>query len=593
MERPAPSAILAATVTLPEAYDPATCQRLAREIVARGDARLTLHVLASFSSQLLAPYLRIEADRIGLPLEPRLGPFMQFEQEIEAASAPGIRGRHAVLVLMRPEDVDPDLFRYPRAVDVAARLAALRERLLALCRSLRARTEATLLVANAAPLWRSGDAGDPRSLPHAVAEHNRLLAEEVARVTDTHVFDWAGTVADFGASRFTDARLWALGRVVCGHEASVTVARRIARHLGSLFLPRIKCVVLDLDDTLWGGAIGDDGLEGLALGGDYPGSAYKEFQHRLKALSATGVLLAVASKNDEATVRAAMSDHPEMVLRWEDFSAHRVSWDPKPASLRSIARELNLGLESLAFLDDNPVECEAVRAELPEVTVACLGREPLELASLLDEIPGLDRPPPTEEDAARVRSYADDGKRRALHAESPGDYLAKLGMEARVGLAQATTLQRIAQLVAKTNQLNLTTRRHSPERLRALAESPDARVAWLRLKDVYGDLGLVGVAVLVREPASTWRIDSFLLSCRALGRTAEACLLSYLGELAREAGGERLLGEYVATARNAIARDLYAQNGFTALEPAGEVARWELVLGPGALPWSTVVRRAP
>jgi FkbH-like protein len=528
----------------------------------------------------------VEAFRAGLPLALTVGPFGQFEQELQGESLrrPDTR---AVVILMRPEDVDPGLERAsPEAM--AERLARLEERLVALVEGVRASSGATVVVANAA--LRPSASGALTALDQALGAHNAALARRLSALSDCHVFDWNGAVAAYGADRFEDPRLWYLARVSCGQEAGAFVSQRLGRRLASLLAPRAKCVVLDLDDTLWGGVIGDDGVEGLKLGDEYPGRAFKDFQQRLKALTHQGIVLAIASKNDESTAREAFTRHPEMILRWEDFACHRISWGPKDEAIRQIAAELNLGLDSFIFLDDNPVECAAVARSLPEVQVHCLGRDPLAFRAILDGIASLDRPPLTREDADRTRMYQESRQRREHEQQHQGreEFLTSLQMTAVVAPADAVTLPRVAQLIEKTNQFNLTTRRHAPDVVKTMASDPAARVLTLRLSDVYGDLGLVCVGILRETAAATWTVDTFLMSCRVMGRGVEDAFLAYLGEQAAAAGARQLVGEYRPTAKNGIVKDFYSQHGFVARDGA-----FVIELTKGAIPWPAQVTRAP
>lgn len=574
---------------------PAEYQKASREIDGAGGPRMGIHILASFSAQFVIPYLQVEAHRLGMVLQATVGPFMQFEQEVDDAQSLLWReNNRAVLLLMRPEDVDPDLFRDSGNCVPADHLAKIRERMLTILRALRAQSTTPIFVANAALPWTGFDASDPESLVYVVQDHNRLLAQMAKSIDDCHIFDWAGCVAGFGAGPWTDARLWYLGRLACSQPATVALAQSLARHLGSLFLPRAKCVVVDLDDTLWGGVIGDDGIEGIALGGDYPGNAFKDVQYQLKALTRRGILLAMASKNYEAPVREVFDKHPELVLRWDDFASRRINWDSKTDNVREIARELNIGCDSLVFLDNDPVECEKMRRELPEVTTVCMGREPFEFGRILSSIPALDRAYLTREDALRPQMYQQEVRREEIRnqAVSISDFLCSLSMEAQVGLCDSTSLQRISQLTAKTNQFNLTTRRHTIEQIRAMAKDENYRVMYLRLRDVYGDLGLVCVAILGRSAESTgdWHIDTFLMSCRVMGRGVEDAFLSYLAECAVTEGG-RLLGEYIPSARNQIVKDFYTQHGFRPIETQNGTARFVLELLNGTLSWPDHITR--
>lgn len=336
-----------------------------------------------------------------------------------------------------------------------------------------------------------------------------------------------------------------------------------------------KLLVLDLDDTLWGGTIGDDGLEGIALGPDHGarGEAFAAWQQYLAALGRSGIALAVCSKN-APDIAATGFDHPGGTLRREDFSAFACSWDDKASGLRRIAGELGLGLDAMVFADDNPAECLLVRQQLPQVETVDLGTDPARFIERLEAGHWFDHQQYTAADFGRSASYAARRHAQAARHEPAdlADYLRSLEMVGRLGLAQPAELPRLAQMELKTNQFNLTTRRYSQAALAASLEDTDRLVLSLHLKDRFGDHGLVSSLVAVRE-GSAWRIDSWLMSCRVFARTAEAFMLAGLACMARERGGTVLLGEYRPTARNAVVADLYPRLGFVPVP--GETFLWQ------------------
>lgn len=334
-----------------------------------------------------------------------------------------------------------------------------------------------------------------------------------------------------------------------------------------------KLLVLDLDDTLWGGTIGDDGLDGIALGSAHGGrgEAFAAWQRHLAGLAQRGVVLAVCSKN-APEIAATGFEHADSALRREDFTAFVCSWDDKAAGLRRIAQALNLGLDAAVFVDDNPAERALVQQLLPEVAVVDIGADPAQFIERLEAGHWFDLQGYTEVDHGRQAAYAALRQARAVETSSAdiGSYLAGLAMQGRAAPALAQDLPRLAQMELKTNQFNLTTRRYTQAQLAAQMQQPDRLVQAFHLKDRFGDHGLVGSLLAVRE-ADALRIDSWLLSCRVFSRTAEAFILRALVLWAREQGASTLVGEYLASARNAVVADLYARLGFTALSDDG---RW-------------------
>jgi len=334
-----------------------------------------------------------------------------------------------------------------------------------------------------------------------------------------------------------------------------------------------KALVLDLDNTLWGGVIGDDGVDGIALGpGSAAGEAFASWQRTVKGLAARGVVLAVCSKNAPETAAAGFT-HPAAALRREDFAAFECAWTDKARGLRRIARQLNLGLDSLVFADDNPAECALVARELPEVAVVPLGADPARFAEILDAGHWFDLPHYTPEDFGRTAAYAARHEASAAldQATDSASYLAGLAMTGRVYRPTAAELPRMAQLEQKTNQFNLTTRRYTEAALRDLLARPDAIVLALRLADRFGDHGLVSTLIAIQE-GDALRIDSWLMSCRVFSRSAEPLMLRALIEMARARGVVRLVGEHRPTPRNAVVAELYPRLGFHA-EAEGRFVR--------------------
>ncbi len=567
---------------------PAETMSLARRLSTDAEARaqlspLRLVVLASFTTTLLDPYLKVEAARQGFLADVFHGGFGQFEQELlgDAWRSPD-GAPEALVVMLRIEDLYPDVaFRGGANAAVESVLQRI-DQTLSLFRD---RARGPALVANfVVPEARLGaifDANQPGSLTYEIAAANLALLERISRRAGCHVWDYAGLVASVGTARFGDPRLWALSRTPIATANQPVLARHLARTLRGALRPPAKCLVLDLDNTLWGGVIGDDGIGGIQLGDEHPGRAYKELQRAVLGLRDRGILLAIASKNEPAVVHEALAKHPEMLIASKDFAATRISWGPKSQSLREIAAELNIGLDSLVFFDDNPVERAEVAEGAPEVHVVDVPADPALYVRALCEIAAFDAPTLTAEDRLRARSYQADVERREAEtsAGSLEAFLPSLAMEAEIGTWNDVTAQRIAQLVLKTNQFNTTTRRLTEAELAALHAASQASglgVYWLRLADKYGDMGLVGVGILTASSSSTPAsvatasssdavIHSLVLSCRVANRGIEQTLIAHLAAQARAGGFTHLVGELIPTVKNGPVADLYPRLGFTPL----------------------------
>jgi FkbH-like protein len=370
-------------------------------------------------------------------------------------------------------------------------------------------------------------------------------------------------------------------------EALGSVARAYARYIAPQKGLARKCVVLDLDNTLWGGVVGEDGPAGIRLGHQAPGSEYVEFQQYLATLSARGFLLAINSKNNPDDALEVIRGHEAMVLREAAFSAIRINWRPKPENMAALAEELNIGLEALIFVDDNPDERELMRQLLPQVLTVELPRDPSRWRAVLEQLPQLQTLAVTQEDRARVAQYAANRQREQVRvsAASLEQYLASLAIRVEIGPVTDAMLPRVAQLYQRTNQFNVTTRRYDAGDLRRFTGDPGRKLYAVKARDRFGDHGLVATA-LVRREGERWTIDSFLMSCRVIGYGVETALLAHLSADVLNAGATRLGGEFIPTKKNAPAKDVYVRHGFIAQGIEGGVEQWMLDLSanPIAVP---------
>jgi FkbH-like protein len=376
-------------------------------------------------------------------------------------------------------------------------------------------------------------------------------------------------------------------------------AQRLASHLWAgtraLMTGPKKVLVLDLDNTLWGGVVGEAGPLGISLGETPDGEAFRAFQRYAKGLSQRGVVLAVCSKNNPEDARSPFQQNPQMILTLADFAHFDASWEPKSNGLRRIAETLNLGLDSFVFFDDNPAEREQIRQALPEVAVVEVPEDPAEYVRALQTGLWFEAVELSSEDTQRAAQYQQESQRRELQQTfaSLDGYLESLEMHGTVQSVDETNLQRVTQLLAKTNQFNTTTRRHSLEEARRLVSIPGALGLVLTLKDKFGDHGLISAVLAVpmpEESQQTLRIDVWLMSCRVIGRTAEEFFFNRLVEQARGLGYQWIVGEFIPTRKNALVSDLYDRMGFErSAEQVDGTVTYRFSLRDGVVP-NTFVR---
>ena len=570
----------------------------------RGQA-IKIALLGNATLDHLQSYLRVECYRSGLRPQIYQGGFDQYTQEIlDPASGLYAFMPDVLICAIHASRFFPHLHHDPFDLPPAARRAEIDaglHNLEQLLCTFTARSPALLLVHNMVapqfPALGLLDLADELGQSAIFAEINVRLAQMAReRFTNVSIVDEDGIQARIGKTRATDPRLWLTARLGWSEIALRELTREYTRYLRALRGLNRKCLILDLDNTLWGGVIGEDGLAGIHIGPDAPGNAFLAFQQELEKLWRRGILLAVCSKNNPADALAVFNEHPAMVLRLAHFAAQRINWESKAANIRAIATELNIGLDSLVFLDDNPAERAQVRAELPQVLTPDLPADPAQYRTALLELRVFDSLVLTAEDRNRNQLYLEQRARQVFAAQhqsssSLDQYLDDLQIGVEIAPATPLTLSRIAQLTSKTNQFNLTTRRYSEAQIHALQDR-GCRVYSMRVTDRFGDNGLVGVAILAPNSRTTWEIDTLLLSCRVMGRGVETALLAVVTQAAQRGGATHLQGWYLPTGKNDPVQDCYRRHGFTLAEQTGEgAALWSLDLARSAISvpsWLTV-----
>jgi FkbH-like protein len=556
-----------------------------------------LFFLRSFTVESAVPLLRAQAFCGGIDLAVQVGEFNTYVQEILDPNSALYQHKPDVAVLaVQARDIAPDLvkrFADLSPEDVQACIKETSGAYEAWIAAFRKNTQAHLIVhLLETPEPSSGvlDSQVELGQAEAIRQINDRIRAAARSVRSVYTLDVDALIARHGRDRWADERLWLQARMPVAPSSLVHLARAWARYLHPITGKVCKALVCDLDNTLWGGVIGEDGMTGIKLSSEHPGAAYQELQRAALDLYQRGVILAVCSKNNLDDAMEAIKGHPGMLIKPDHFAALRINWQDKATNLREIARELNIGIDALAFVDDNPVECAWVRENAPEVTVIQLPSDPMHYARTLRDCPVFERLALTAEDKERGRQYAENRVRSELQqqAGSIEEFYESLRQEVEIAHVTPMTLARVAQLTNKTNQFNLTTRRYSEQQVQDMAASPDWRVYSIKVKDRFGDNGLVGVAI-ANYKGEVCEIDSFLLSCRVIGRTVETGFLAAIIEEARTRGVTRLRSWFIPTKKNAPAKDFLGSQRFVkvAEDEAGKQT-WEFDLAAddiGFPPW--------
>jgi FkbH-like protein len=540
-----------------------------------------LAVLSTFNLDLLPPFLAEALDRYGVGARLWLAGFGQLAAEIaNPASELYARAPGDVLLVPAPEDLLAPLYAGDDGADplglAAERVDELRGQVQTLLERLPGATiHVAVMGAQRAPAEHLLAPAAPGRGQAALAHLDagiRDLGQLGGRVVIVD-FDWAAR--QVGRAAVHDARLWYLGRMrlnPAGHALlAEVVAGGVAVHRG---VGRRKVAAVDLDDTLWGGVVGEVGPTGVEVGEEGVALAFQDFQRELVRLHESGVLIVLCTKNDPEYALAAF-DHPSMVLRREHVVADRVNWQDKATNLRELAAELDLGLDSFVFFDDNPREREWIRQALPMVTVPELPADPTERPAFLTRGQWFRTLAVTDADRTRAATYRAQGRRRRAQASAASfeDYLESLKQRLTIEPVTDATVPRAAQLCQRTNQFNLTTRRHTQADVERMLADPAYDLVTLSVSDRFGESGITGLAITLHADGRA-EVDTLLLSCRLLGRGVEDAFLAVLARRARERGASTLLGAYEPTDRNAQVAGFFPDRGFA---PAGE-RRWELDL---------------
>jgi len=414
----------------------------------------------------------------------------------------------------------------------------------------------------------------PQAWSWQVHQMNHFLIELAQEYAGVHVLDMASLLAETGMANVADPSLYLHAKLPWSLDTEAMLAQAYTQLIQVQQGKMKKCLILDLDNTLWGGVIGDDGLQGIKLGFTGVEQAYTDLQRWAKSLKERGILLAVCSKNEEEIAKLPFQQHPASVLSLWDFALFVANWENKADNIRYIQQQLNIGFDSMVFLDDNPAERALIKAELPEVCVPDLPEDPALVLPYVQSLNLFETANFVSTDADRTAQYQAEVKREEARVllTHLDDFLESLEMKALIEPFSRASAARLAQLSQRSNQFNLRTQRYSEADILQLGEDKNALTLAVSLSDKFGDHGLISMLVGRKQDEQTLFIEHWCMSCRVLKRGVEQMMIEALAQKAREAGFERVIGEYLATNKNGIVRDLYLQLYFQPMEDG----RWEM-----------------
>jgi len=533
--------------------------------------KVRIALLGGATTDFLESPVQLELETLGIDCQLFSSSYNAFVSEMLDANSDTVKFSPDLAVfLVTPFNISD----WPDPADSTGKVRTIAEGIvnhwLGLCDSLHTNTNCEIIISNLHTLpTRTAGNLDCRLdwETNTFIQHiNNLLSHKAPDYV--HILDIASLASLYGVLNWFDSRFWFHSKQPVSFDCMVPFVRNLAAIIGALYGRTAKCIVLDLDNTLWGGVVGDDGIEGLKIGqGDAESESFRSFQEYLQRLKARGILLAVCSKNEIENALAPFEQLPDMRLKKDDFVSFKANWDPKPDNLKLIAKELNIGLDAIVFVDDNPAERELVKQMLPQVKVVELSDDPAEYPLLLDQSGWLEIAGLTDEDRKKTDQYRENSQRnkvQALHTDYDS-YLKSLNQQADIYSFNKQDLERITQLINKTNQFNLTTKRLNRSDIEALLDRPEIFTASVRLADQFGDNGLISIMIGHIEERGL-HIDLWLMSCRVFKRGVEQLLANHLFEQAGEMGLDLVHGLYIPTEKNKLVESLYADAGFKLID---------------------------
>lgn len=551
------------------------------------EKRIKVALLSSFTIDPLGIYIDIQSRLAQLHPEIYIPPFRQYQQEIIDENSNLYSFKPDLIILAVQAEVmlnENFLSEFVKLSDIEHFQMEIINRFQTLLSMLTSRTKALILINNfIVPSFTPFGILDNKvdnGFRRFFRQLNQKLVELYRESRQVYVVDLEGVASKHGKSRFLDSKLYYRGSFFFSESFLPVIVDEYMGYIKALKNLTRKCIVLDLDNVVWGGIIGEDGIEDIKLGVDSPGNAYKDFQRVLLSYYNRGILLAINSKNNPEDAMKAIEKHPQMLLRKKHFAAIRINWQDKVQNMITLAKEINIGLDSMVFLDDNVREREQMKQALPQVLVVDLPSSPFLYRQTLENINDFNVLALTQEDKMRGEMYQAKKKREELRESisSLEDFLKSLKIKIVIKGANKMNMPRIVRMVNKTNQFNLTTRRYTDAELLKMKEAKEKfQIYSLKVSDRLGDEGIVGVAIVRKEP-KIWTIDSFLLSCRVIGRKVETAFLAEIVKDAKEQDISTLVGEYIPTKKNAPVKSFYVDHGFEKIKQEKDIHRWKLDL---------------
>lgn len=562
----------------------------ARKLDVTGfENNIRVAILGGFTLNGLEESIRVKCAGARIACKTYVSGYNQYNQDIlNAQSELYAFSPDITFLIIDTRSILGGLFYSPYSVNATARMEFAKkkaEEIIGLAETFTQRSKSKLVISSLIiPTYSPYGIYESKvdyGLWDMVRDINSILYKRLSKLPATYIYEMNAFIARHGEGNVFDFRQFYFGDMKIAMDYIPHLAEDLMGYIKSATGKNRKCIVLDLDDTLWGGIVGEDGYDGIELGPKSPGNAYVEFQRYLLALYQRGVILAINSRNNPEDALRVIREHPYMVLREENFACLKINWNDKVSNIKEIVKELNIGLDSLVFFDDDPVNRELVAKMLPEVMTVDLPKDPSMYAPTLMRLNDFNVLKITEEDMKRGELYLQQRKVSEMqkNVSSIDEFLAQLDTRIRIKKVDSFTLPRVSQLILKTNQFNLTTHRYQEEDIKRLAQDDNVLIGCAQVEDKFGDNGITG-AFIVFKDKNEWKIDTFLLSCRVMGRGVEDAIMAHILNEARKAGIKVVKAEYIPTNKNKPCANFLDRYGFVRKEDYWMYAPTNSVLPP-------------
>lgn len=533
---------------------------------------IKIALLSSFTINGLSESLKVKCSEKQIACISYISGYNQYNQEILNENSELYNfSPDITFLILDTRSIFGDLFHFPYSITKSEREDFINNKiseLLNLIINFNKNISSKLIITNLALPYYSphgiAEMNTSYGFHDAIIDFNKKLKAKTINSNSVYIFDFFKFVIKYGEKNVFNFQNYFFG--------DIKIALDYIPYLANEFLPYIisylgltkKCIVLDLDNTIWGGVVGEDGFDGIRLGPQPPGNVFIEFQKHLKALSQRGILLAINSKNNFDDAIHVIREHPHMVLREDDFACMKINWNDKTSNMNEISKELNLGLDSFVFFDDDPVNRELVKKTMPEITTPDLPHDPSHYPEMLQSLHDFSVFHVTEEDTKRTTMYLQQKKRNNSENSSMDitEFLKTLNLEIDIKKSTSFTIPRISQLTMKTNQFNLTTKRYQEEDIKRFSENDKMLVRCVQIQDKFGDNGITGAFIIKKNSPDEWILDTFLLSCRVMGREVEKAMLFYIINEAKKNKIKIIKAKFIPTLKNKPIENLLPDSGF-------------------------------